>query len=473
MVSVGLIKHLVDVFIKIMRYRGGILLYILANMYLLSTIPFSWLYYDIRYYLEWVDLAWSRGLTVILTRIPGFPPVVVLPRGILYIYVYATKASYPPLPIWLFIATHSLASSISPSLQVIRLIDKFPLIISFNLIYLLLRKYYGWKAGFLWIINHFSYATIYSYHTDLIVGLFLILFYINFIHGNYGRSSLFLAAASLFKPIVLISAIIPLIVMLRGKKYREILWFIIPGLILGVVVLFPYLYVDPNAFLYKAIFFHGQRYPQEYSLWAIPIYLAKYDLTIIPDWIKWAWMPVYVIVLSSIIYKFLKLREYDEDIMLKYILLILLATLLVNKVGNTNYFLWVLPFLAIFTVKERLYRDRNYMVLYIFVSILMVVVAPVMTFYTAFVVQGDVFVIEDLTYYSATSLARRTFDPYTLQYILADYLRMNAYWLFSIIYMGISISYSIYSLVYGLYLIYLIKKVYDSLRRGFSGARVS
>ncbi len=452
-------RRLLNKIIWLIKYREGLIPYILANIYLLATIPFSWLYYDIRYYLEWVDITWRYGFILAYVNIPIAPvPLYILfPRGVLYIYIYATKASYPPLPILLFITTHSIASSITSFLPIIRLIDKLPLVISFNLIYYYLKKNYGWIAGLLWILNHFSYATIYSYQTDLLTSLFLLLSFLEFIKKkNLVKSSIYLALASLIKPLVLLAGILYLIILLKDRRWSSIIYFILPGLVTGLLFIIPYLLVDSHSFLYKAFFFHGDRFPQEYSLWAIPIYIVNYNVSLLPSWLKYIWLPFFLLGILYVFYRFYRLEYYNEKNMVKYLSLLFLFMLLLNKVGNPNYFLWGLPFLIIYMVVEKLYRDRKFLLLYIFVSLVMIIVAPLMTFYTAFVVQGSVFIIEDLSYYSATGLAQRSFDPHTLQFIIADYLRVNAYWFFNIIYMGINISYIIYTLIYNFYLIYLI-----------------
>lgn len=448
-----------------LTYRQGLLVLIVANIYLLLFIPFSWLYYDIRYYYEWVDITWSKGFVFIINRFHSslLPEIIVIPRGILYIYVYATKASYPPLPIWLFVTTHSIAVSLTNTLQLIRLIDKLPLVIVFNIIYFYLRKNYDWKTGLLWLISHFSYITIFSYHVDLFTALFLLLGFTEYVRRkNIVKSAIYTALAGVFKPLAVVVALVLLTIMFKKHMYKEIILYITTGFIVGLAIVFPYLCVSPSLFMYKAFFFHMNRYPQEYSIWAIPVYLVNYDITRLPIWIKYIWSPIYIVVLIYVLYMLWNVKEVSEKILVKYYILVLLITLLLNKVGNINYFIWVLPFLTIYATYVKLYRDTLFSTLYIFISFIMVIIAPFTTFYTAFVVQGSIYIIEDLSYYSASDLASRSFDPTTIQYVLAEYLRTNMYWFFSIMYMGINLSYVIYASLYNLYLMYIVLKVIRS-----------
>ncbi|RLG81422.1 MAG: hypothetical protein DRO13_01245 [Thermoprotei archaeon] len=456
------LRGLEEKIINIIKRREGTVLLILANIYMFTIIPFSWLYYDIRYYLEWVDITWHRGVIIarIMPPLTWSPILVVFPPGMFYIYSIATKVSYPPLPVILFIATHSIARTVLGPLQIVRLIDKIPLIISFNAVFYILKKRYGWRAGVLWLLSHFPYITIYSYHTDLIVAFFLLQSFIEFLYRKrVALTGIYLAIAALIKPLVVVVALVYIMFLAKQKRYRDLSVLALTGISTALLIIFPFLIADPYSFLYKAVFFHANRYPQEYSIWAIPIYVVNYDLSRVPNFIIWAWAPIYVVALAYILAKIAHEPDAGEETLLKYIILVLLVAIVLNKVGNINYFSWVLPFIVIYTVKNKLYTDKLYLILYIFVSIVMVIVAPLTTFYAAFVVQKSVFIIEDLTYYSATGLAQFSFDPYTLQYIVAEYFRLNLYWLFDLIYAGLNISYIIYTLIYNGYTVYLLKLV--------------
>jgi len=443
---------------KFITYREGLLLYILANIYLIVTVPYSWLYYDVRYYIEWYNVAWSYGFFVSKTILSEITPsIIVVPKGLLYIYVYSSKASYPPLPILLFITTHSIGEALINNVQIVRLIDKLPLIISFNILYSLLKKHYGWKAGLLWLINGFSYLTVYSYHTDLLASLFLYLSYLEFIKkNNPWRTGLYLAIATLIKPILVLTGLLYLITYLKKHDLRKTCIYISSGLITGLTITAPFLIIDPYSFITKSFFFHMNRYPQEYSIWALPIYIVNYQIILIPNIVIWLWVPILLVSLLYIIYRFSKLEDIDEKTLLKYMLLLLLITILFNKVGNTNYFTWCLPLLISYAYIKELYRNTFFITTYVFVSILITIVAPFTTFYPAYVVQGSVYIIEDLAYYSATDIAQKSFDPYTIQNVMAEYFRINAYWFFNTLYMCINISYIVYTIIYNIYIIYLI-----------------
>jgi len=445
----------------LIKYRNGVLVWILSNIFLLTTIPFSWLYYDVRYYYEWVEITWGNGWIIAFLKPVGVTsPLLIIPRGLLYIYEYATKASYPPIPILLFITTHSIATRLTNLLPLIRLIDKIPLIIAFNMIYLHLKKYYGWKTGLIRLLTPFSYMTIYSYHTDLLVALFLLIAYTKLTRENdYLKNSVYTALASLVKPFVAVSALIPVILLYRRREYKAMVLYILTALSIALIVTTPYLLINPRSFIEKAVLFHADRYPQEHSLWAIPVYVVNYNLSILPPVLKYLWTPIYLIALTYIVYKLFRERELSDKIILKYYLILLIASLIVNKVGNVNYYVWIVPLLNIYMYYTGLYREIRYLTIYIAVGFIMTILSPLTTFYTAFIVQGSIYIIEDSAYYSAVDLASKSFDEITIQYILAVYLRREAYWLFNTLYTSIHISYIVYTVIYNLYLIYTLYKV--------------
>jgi len=447
---------------SLIRYRQGLLFLVLINIYLIMIIPYSWLYYDVRYYLEWYEVTWSKGY-LILAFNPGVftIPVIIIPRGLLYIYVYAAKASYPPIPILLFITTHTCASAVSSSLQIIRLIDKLPLVIAFNLTYIILKKYYGWKAGVLWLLSGFPYLTINNYHVDVLVALFLLLSIVYLTRKNNALlAGVFLALAGLIKPLVVIAGLVHIVYLFRKAGFKNAVAFVVAGLATGVLISAPFLYINARAFLAKAVFFHSERYPQEYSLWAIPIYAVNYNMELIPSWLKYAWLPVYVGVLVLLIKRLVSEREFSEEYLIKYTLTSLIISFLAIKVGNITYFTWAVPLIAAYAAINHLYRNERFMLLYIFTSLALTVLAPFTTFYSAYVVQGSVYIVEDLSYYSVVDLTRKSIDEITIQYILGEYFRVYAYRFFEYMYMGLNISYIIYTLIYNSYLIYLLKILY-------------
>lgn len=423
-------------------------------------MPYSWLYYDVRYYLEWYRVVWSKQHPVYIVSVhPQCPLLTIpIPAGILDVYREASKASYPPLPIILFIFTHSIASTYSDNVALVRFINKLPIYISYLLITMLLYRRFGKKTCLIWLFNVFSFVTLFSYHMDLIVGLFLLLFYLNHLDGKPFKSGLSLALAFLIKPYCVLSSIPIALSYIKRKAYKDFIKLVVAGTSATLLVIFPFISVDPHSFINKAFLYHTYRYPQEYSLWALPIYLSNFKLTIIPHWLNVAWSPILLFLLIVISILFLREKNVDNDVVLKYTVLISLVSIVVNKVGNLNYIVWILPLFSIYIVKYKLYLDKTFITTYISTSIALGVFAGYTTFYAAFVTGEGIYIIEDQTVYSIY-LAEGTFDKNTFQFQLAEFLRVNAYWLYKPLYDSLHISYAIYTVFYNSFLIYSITKV--------------
>lgn len=426
---------------KVLTYQNGLLLLLLINILLLSTAIFSWNYYDVRYFLEWAD--------------------VVRDHGILFVYKYARKVAYPPIAVLTFVLPHLLATSITTSLPIIRFIDKLPLIIAFNLIFIFLRNKHGLKTAYYWLANAVPYLVILVYQFDLLPALFILLaaYELAKPSRNPVKVAVYLALAILYKQILIFLALIPLIIYYKEKRFADLKKYVVTGIAVASIVILPFFVVDPYAFIYKVLIYHSQRYPQELSLWAIPLYLYNYDYTRLPSWITVTWLPIYVVALAFYFVKIIKIDRFDESIIYKYFVIYILMTLIVNKVNNLGYLTWALPLLAIIINSKNSMLD-GLRFLYIAISWIEGLLYPFVTLFAAAVVYGSVLIIEDLSYYSALWAIERSIDRTTFVFSLIDYMRVYFYNFFEALYRGMGISATIFTLLYNWYLAYTLYKIY-------------
>ncbi len=425
---------------KLFLYKNGLIGLILANIFILVFAPTHWLYYDVRYFIEWVD--------------------VIKQHGLLSVYIYSHKVAYPPIPVIVFTSMHMLASSITSSTYLIRLIDKIPLILAFNIIYYLLRKHYGLSTAYLWIVNYASYLTIFAYQFDLLAVLFLLASFIELTRNNPSplRLGLYNAFYLLVKQGLVFLAFIPLIYLLKKYGVKPAMKYVLVGLTIGLVFIFPFIIYNPGSFIEKVLFFHSVRYPQELSLWAIPVYLSNFNYTIIPTWYSWLWFPIYLFATIYLLYKFYRCKQVDDKIVLKYIILLLIVLLVINKVGNENYLVWIIPFLAIFLSLHPEYRDLR--LTYITLPVMIGLIFPLLTYFAAAVAQGSLLIMEDLSHYSAMWLVERSFERGAIIFPLIDYARIYFYGFFDALYKCMWISSTIFVLLYNACLLYIFKKIY-------------
>ncbi len=426
---------------KWISFKSGLIPLIISNIALIILGMYSWGWYDVRYFVEWVSIAKTHG--------------------ILYIYEYARKAAYPPVPILLFTGLHWFAISITSSEPLIRLIDKIPFIIAYNLIYYLLREKYGLRAGLYWLASFVPYEVMFIYQFDLLPSLFILLATYEFLKPDRSpiRTAIYLSLAALCKQLLVLLALIPLIIYYREKRINALKKYVLTGLLIGLLTILPFLIVDPSAFINKILLYHSRRYPQELSLWAIPLYLYNYDYTKLPLWITYAWTPIYLVVITYFFYKVYRLEKYDNDTILRLFTIFVLISLILNKVNNFNYLAWITPLLIIIlTSKNSQYSGLR--LLFIAIQWIVGNLYPLTTFFAATVVGGSVLLVEDLQFYSAPGIFERSVDhSMTLLYMLIDYSRIYLYNFFNILYRGMGISATIYVIIYNAFIAHLLYRL--------------
>lgn len=423
---------------------------VLANTLLLVGGPTSWNFYDVRYFIYGWYKAFTEG-------------------NLIRVYSYYTKVSYPPVPVLVFVFFHALATSFSSeNLLIIRLIDKIPLILSFNAIYFLLRKRFGSKAGNLWLLNPMGYMVIFGYQFDIITAMFLLMGYILLIDRRYFLSGVAFSLATLTKQLVGLIPFLSLLYLYKRKEYVAIKAFI-AGLISTIVLIVtPFFIASPQDFVNKVFLFHGTRLPQYLSLWAIPIYIMNYDYASIPEAYFSLWIPVFLTFIAYMSYKILrKENALDEDTLLRYIILLLIGSLLLNKIGNNNYYLWVIPFLAILYGRNREVVKPTELATYIYVAIHAGFLYGFFTIFSSAVAGRPIFIFEDQSWVSAEQLLANSMGIDSPWFMILLQLRSSQGWLtfFEIVDTASPLIHTFFAITYSLSLLYLYWQISEQRSR--------
>lgn len=369
-----------DMYRKISLFIKTHLVLLAMDAFIIYISISGWNYYDIRYFIAWYEEYVKTG-------------------RLLEIYSSQLKVAYPPLAILLFVIPHGFATLISSNIIIWRLIDKLPLIASYNAGYFILRKHYGKLASYLWLVNLVALSFIYSYQFDIVASLFILLALLSIEKKNYKLYGLFIALASLIKHAIALLGIIPVIELARSKNWRELLGYLGVAITTAAIFIAPFTIVNPWSFIEKVILFHARRPPQQLSIWAIPAYLANYDLSAIPAFYYNIW------TIALVIYLLLVLRlawrdrvETTLDYYIKYHVLILAGFLVLSKVSNIPYFLWITPslILLISKLKNTDKKLANDMIsLYLFTTIIITIFFGLLTTLTPVVAGYPVFIFED------------------------------------------------------------------------------
>ncbi len=414
---------------------------LLANIYIFAVAPSNWNYYDVKYFIEWSQITVTHGL--------------------FSVYALADKVSYPPLAVLLFVPFYLVARAITSNLLLIRIIVKLPLIAMFNLIYYVLLKYYGWKTAKYWLINYGAYSTIFGYQFDLYTSLFLLLSIISIArYKNSVLTGVFLALAILVKPLVAFVGFIPLIKYYVERRLKDLFYYVGAGLLTGLIIVLPFMMYNPMDFFMKVVMFHSDRLPQDLSVWAIPLYILRYNYMLLPSWEIWLWLPAMLIGVTAYLLIFYKNSKMDEISLIKAYAAIIIVCLITNKVGNLNYLTWVIPFLAILLSRGTL-NSWGIKALYIALPIVSMLLYPFTIFGSAAIVHGQVFIAEDKKFYSAVWLIQESFlGSESIVHQLISIGRAYLYSFMAILYYYRWASSILYALIYNSMLAAILYRMY-------------
>ncbi|MEM0506714.1 MAG: hypothetical protein QXW58_05615, partial [Thermosphaera sp.] len=220
--------------------------------------------------------------------------------------------------------------------------------------------------------------------------------------------------------------------------------------------------VDPYSFIGKVLFFHASRYPQELSLFAIPLYVTWYNVNVLPSWLTWIWILPFTIYTGLAIFYFAKEREYGEEVFLKYFIYLLTGLLVFNKIGGFNYFTWLAPFIIIFISRRSTDPGmRVFQTLFISIPLIVHFIYNTSTLFAAAVASDEVFIVEDLNWVSAEEIILRSSGSSSLIYSLVQACRANPLLsiLFSMMNRSKPVSQIFFTLIYNAYLTYVWIKV--------------
>jgi uncharacterized membrane protein len=380
-----------------------------ANAVAIYITIFGWNYYDISYFIDWYRYAVEGKL--------------------LELYAQEVKVAYPPLAVLVFIAPHAVAVSLfGENLLAQVVIDKLPLLVGFNATYFILRRNYGKLAGRLWFFTVVAYTVLMTYQFDVLVAPLILLALLSFEKEKFERGVIYLTLASLIKQALAVLGIIPLIYLTRKRRFETIFTYVGVAAITAAMIVAPFFIISPWNFIEKVLLFHEMRPPQQLSAWAIIIYLYNYDLRVIElmQSISRAWLYLYVVFLIVIAIKaYREVESCKSGFYLKYFIFVLTGLLVLSKVGNVNYFLWVASLFVVFISKlNRVELRERLSTLYIFINLAIGFMFGFFSNFVFMVAGADMFIFEDLSWKSSHYILYQSYraDPLNTYYRLVLYL---------------------------------------------------
>jgi len=363
----------------------------LSIIFTILLVPISWNAYDINFFIEWVNVAEQYGL--------------------FNVYRYSSKVAYPPLPVLIWIPMYKVGAFISNTIYgyinygILRIFTKIPIIFFIYGIAYLIYRYFGKKPLGYFLLYYGVYALISGYQFDAIATFGLLATYICLIKKRPIIAGISCSLAILTKHALAIMFPYILIMYWRRNGSREATKFLLTTILLGAIITLPFFISDPESFISKVLLFHSKRYPQLLSIYAIPLHITHYNYWLLPSFITWIWLIPYTTVYFFLLI-LLSTSRCSRDCILLGCTSLIITAILLNKIGNTNYQLWFVPFLAIIVSK---YNDKFMKALYIILPIVTIFLHDFMTLYSAAVVKGQYFITEDLRYYDAEDLLLQSF----------------------------------------------------------------
>lgn len=323
---------------------------LIAVALLTISMPLAWNYYDVQFFIDWVN--------------------VIDEHGLLSVYKYAYRAVYPPLAITTFYYFYKAGERLSMKLlgsidlDLVRVVAKVPLVISLLLLFIVMYKEFGKEALYYSMLSYFIYSNIFAYQFDVIVALGVLLSYYFYKRRSFIQSGVSLAVSTLYKHLIVLVAPYLGLVILKRHGWRSFTYFAAGLLIPIAITILPFFIQDPWAFYNQVISFHGTRYPQFYSVWAIPLHIVKDDVCRLPRALTTMWMTPFILVYLVTLATLLMLEEQGYTDVFSGMGVIVITLLLLNKVGNPTYLIWSIPFTALVVSKMNNKWIKAYYVLF-------------------------------------------------------------------------------------------------------------
>lgn len=380
----------------------------MISLYLVAC---CWNPYDVKYFITWHNEYFAKGR---LLEVYTGPP--------------EEKVAYFPLSVLMFVSFHELAVRLSSSDTVWKIVDKIPLLLSFNAVYFVLSKKYGRKAGYIWLLSLANYSVMGAFQFDQIIALFVLLAVIALGMGNYILYGVYVSLAALVKQPLAMLLVIPLVHMIKERKIKDMVKYVaVSASVISAFVL-PFFVVDPEKFLLKTLFFHAKRLPQ-YSIWAVPYYFSGFNPDVLPPWLHSAWLVAFGVFLVWFLLALLKERSYTYTTYLKYIIVLIAGFLATTKVNNLPYILWMAPPLILFvTLRMSQHRKSSEELIHIYLFSNVVAIAmPALMAFPSIVAALPVYIPEDHSWIPADKLAVDCCGSHYVFYYLALYFRSIPY----------------------------------------------
>ena len=164
--------------------------------------------------------------------------------------------------------------------------------------------------------------------------------------------------------------------------------------------------MDPAAFIKNALGFHMLRPPQMLSVFNVPYLISRFD-PIVGITLAQIWAPV-VMTIYAIMIKYLDVDTLNKDELFKALFIVIGVFLLINKVVNPGYIMWVYPFLIYWLNK----LNNKKLKMFVLASILIVITVISLRYYACAELGKPIYIEEDMAWYDSKSFVEKSVSVY-------------------------------------------------------------
>ncbi len=392
----------------IFTHKQRKVLLIISLIAILASLNIGMNYYDIMWWISWFKIIQQHGISSLMS---------------IYALCEAPicKAPYLPLAILIFIASYALTTIIPYTIRYV-VLKLVLVIIPSIIVFHILKKYRGIDIAILWLLSFPFLQIILVLQFDVLIAMFIMMSTLYFILNRSHYSAFFIALATLIKPVAAIVIPLHVFLMFIRREYRKCLMYLITLTLTLTIFIVPFFITSPNKFIENTILFHGSRAPQDLSLWAVITVLGENGTVSELKYVNNLWLIYFLIcyaMLFMVIYKVSKNQNLyvDEPTLYGIVMsaLPLLLFIMLNKIGNLNYLVWIVP--TSLLVLNSKYVKKFYILTSLLVLLGSLPYAIVLLLIPASA-NTPVFIVEDLSYWDARALITQSINYYII-YVLS------------------------------------------------------
>jgi uncharacterized membrane protein len=390
-----------DVFFENSKQRKAAI--IISIALIVASFVIGWNYYDIMWWISWYKIIERNGISSILAIYSLCQPP-------------ACKVPYPPLTVLTFISIYAFAM-LAPY-QLRYLILKLCLVvIPALMVFCIIKRVRGFDVALVWLLSLPLIQILFALQFDVLIAMLILLSTMYIASKKYSKASIVLALATLTKHVIAIILPLHIIFIYRKEGLEKTVRYVLTFILIVLAFCMPFYIASGSGFLNNLVGFHSSRPPQDLSVWALSTYILECTISKYNKVLDNLWVIPFAITYFIVLYimqKKLKRECKHRDslsIITVFTSLLLLLFITFSKVGNLNYFVWIVPTSLIALDLQRMKKFTLLITMFVlFVSLpysLLLWFIPATSY-------EQTFIAEDIGYWDARAVFVQSINYYVI-----------------------------------------------------------